>query len=123
MEAVEQLEFQLLDRRATPAGELVSYSVRIPPDLLSLQGHFPGNPVMPGTAQLLSIVLDRVRALWPELGEPRRVTRLKFKRTIRPGDPLEVRLDRGADEVHFELHRGREQCTVGTLVFAPATAL
>lgn len=112
------LEFRLLDRRPTPDGELVVHAVQIPPDLLYLQGHFPNNPLLPGTAQLLAIVLDRVHAMWPEMDAPRRVTRLKFKRTIGPGDLLELRLERSADDVRFALLRGAETCTEGTLVFA-----
>lgn len=108
------LEFRLLERSDT-AGR---FAVEIAPDLLWLQGHFPGAPLLPGIAQLLALVLDRTHALWPELGQPRRVGRLKFKQPIRPGDSIEVRLERSGDEVRFGLHRGDEQCTSGALVFA-----
>lgn len=111
------LEFRLLARTATATGEQGSFAVRIPPDLLYLQGHFPGYPLLPGIAQLLALVLDRTHALWPEFGQPRRVTRLKFKHGIFPGDDLEVRLERRADEVRFELHRGPLMCTCGALIF------
>jgi 3-hydroxymyristoyl/3-hydroxydecanoyl-(acyl carrier protein) dehydratase len=107
------LEFRLLARTEQHG----RFAVEIPPDLLWLQGHFPGAPLLPGIAQLLALVLDRTHALWPELGQPRRVSRLKFKHPIRPGDQLEVRLERNADEVRFGLHRGDETCTSGALVF------
>lgn len=112
------LEFHLLARGPTPTGEQGRFAVEIAPDLLYLQGHFPGAPLLPGIAQLLALVLDRTHALWPELGQPRRVSRLKFKQPIRPGDALEVHLERAGEEVRFGLHRGDEACTTGALIFA-----
>lgn len=118
---MDALEFRLVERAATPRGERGSFLVRIPAALLAFQGHFPGDPVLPGVAQLLDLALDRVHALWPELGQPRRVTRLKFRQKIGPGDELEVRLERDALEVRFELHRGPELCTQGCLDFSSAS--
>ena len=112
------LEFRLIEQGAT----LGTFAVRLPPELFAFQGHFPGDPVLPGIAQLLTLVLDRVHVLWPELGQPRRVTRLKFRQKIVPDDLLELRLERDALEVRFELHRGPELCTQGTLDFAVPTA-
>jgi 3-hydroxymyristoyl/3-hydroxydecanoyl-(acyl carrier protein) dehydratase len=111
------LEFRLVERCPTAQGERASFAVRIPPGLFAFQGHFPGDPVLPGIAQLLDLVLDRVHALWPELGQPRRVTRLKFRQKIVPDDELEVRLERDAMTVRFDLQRGPELCTQGTLEF------
>ncbi len=111
------LEFRLLARGATPAGESGRFAVTIPADLLYLQGHFPGYPLLPGIAQLLALVLDRTQALWPEFGQPRRVLRLKFKQPIFPGDQLVVHLERTIEEVRFALHRGDEVCTIGALRF------
>ncbi len=115
---MDALEFHLIERSATPTGERGSFSVRIPAELLAFQGHFPGDPVLPGIAQLLSLALDRTHALWPELGQPRRLTRLKFRQKIVPDDLLELRLERDALEVRFELHRGPELCTQGCLDFS-----
>ena len=92
--------------------------MQIPADLLYLRGHFPGHPLLPGVAQLLALVLDRTHALWPDLGQPRRVARLKFKHGIYPGDHLEVHLERRADEVRFALERGPQTCTAGAFVFS-----
>ena len=114
----DALEFRLVERGATPRGELATFSVRLPAALLAFQGHFPGDPVLPGIAQLLDLVLDRVHSLWPELGQPRRVTRLKFRQKIVPGDQLELHLERRATEVRFELHRGPDLCTEGCLDFS-----
>jgi len=62
------------------------------------QGHFPGNPVMPGvlqietmaqTAGLLAIQLARAKGLsiFPSLTS---VNRAKFRRIVRPGDVLRI---------------------------------
>jgi 3-hydroxymyristoyl/3-hydroxydecanoyl-(acyl carrier protein) dehydratase len=114
-----RLELRPLGRRAAPDGsDEGSFAVAVPPDLLWLQGHFPGYPLLPGIAQLLPIALGCVHALWPELGQPRQALRLKFKQAIVPGDELEVRLARAGAEVRFSLHRRGEVCTRGVLVFA-----
>lgn len=94
------------------------FAVTVPADLLYFQGHFPGAPILPAIAQLLTLVLDRVHALWPDLGQPRRVARLKFMRAIDPGDEIEVHLERAAAEVRFTLVRAGADCTRGALTFA-----
>lgn len=52
-------------------------------------GHFPGDPILPGIAQLGMAFEAATRAL----GEAIRVTgfsRIKFKKIIRPGDCLDI---------------------------------
>lgn len=112
------LEFRPLAQAVTPASGTARFAVQVPADLLYLQGHFPGYPLLPGIAQLLAIVLDRTHFVWPALGQPSRVLRLKFKQPIFPGDELEVHLERIADEVRFALYRGADVCTLGALRFA-----
>lgn len=123
---MDALDFRLLERAATPTGERGRFAVRIPPGLFAFDGHFPGDPVLPGVAQLLTLVLDRVHVLWPDLDQPRRVTRLKFRQKIGPGDALELHLDLHrhppVTEVRFELHRGPDLCTQGCLDFSPVAA-
>lgn len=118
-------DFELVRRAAAGDGDTATFRVGVPADLLYFAGHFPGAPLLPGVAQLVALVLDRVHALWPELGEPTRVGRLKFKQPIAPGDVLEltVELEHGdpaAPRVHFRLERGGEACTVGVMTFATA---
>lgn len=113
------------ERAATPRGETASFAVRVPADLLYFEGHFPNAPLLPGIAQLVALVLDRARALWPELGAPTRVGRLKFKQPIGPGDALRLILERedgggGGPRVHFRLEREGQACTVGVMTFAAA---
>lgn len=108
-------------------GDRATFAVGVPADLLYFQGHFPGAPLLPGVAQLVALVLDRVHALWPELGEPTRLGRLKFKQPIAPGEALRLTLERevrppDAPRVHFRVERGDEACTVGVMTFATPPA-
>lgn len=123
----DRFPLELLAREPAAAGESVTFAVGVPADLLYFQGHFPGAPLLPGVAQLVALVLDRVHALWPALGEPTRVGRLKFKQAIAPGDALRLTLERedrpqDAPRVHFRLERADGACTVGVMTFATPAA-
>jgi acyl-coenzyme A synthetase/AMP-(fatty) acid ligase len=85
----------------------------------SFQGHFEGCPVLPGFVQLLELVLAPSKRRWPDLGVLRKVKRLKFRRTIGPGETLQVRLKRASDgpQIDFEIANGENACTSGTLDF------
>jgi len=107
---------------STPTPTMARFAVVVPADLLYFQGHFPGAPILPAIAQLLTLVLDRIHFLWPELGQPRRVARLKFMRAIDPGDEIEVHLERTGAEVRFTLLRQDAACTRGALAFVQAPA-
>lgn len=120
-----QFDVALERREPTAAGETAVFAVAVPADLLYFAGHFPGAPLLPGVAQLVALVLARVRALWPELGEPTHVGRLKFKQPIAPGDALRLTLERERDgdsapRVHFRIDRNDQGCTVGVMTFATA---
>lgn len=65
-----------------------------------LQGHFPGNPIMPGVlivealAQLCCILTCKTTARRPDDGSLHYLAGLddaRFKRRVRPGDVLELR--------------------------------
>jgi 3-hydroxymyristoyl/3-hydroxydecanoyl-(acyl carrier protein) dehydratase len=52
-------------------------------------GHFPGEPILPGIAQL-SMALEAVRAATPEGFRIVGVRRVRFKQVVRPEEPLTV---------------------------------
>ncbi len=124
----EALVATLIERGDEPraGAETCVYAVEIPRAWEYVRGHFPGFPVVPGAALLISVVRGRVRERWPELGEPRSVRRLKFKRVVAPGDALVLRLERragGADDgprVRFQLTRDDAPCCTGELRYAGA---
>lgn len=64
----------------------------LPSDFVGFQGHFPGNPVMPGVCMVAAVLL----AIEPAVGAAVRMARLKsakFFSPIAPGDRLDLRGD------------------------------
>jgi uncharacterized membrane protein/3-hydroxymyristoyl/3-hydroxydecanoyl-(acyl carrier protein) dehydratase len=105
------------DLRPRP-GRPSTFDVHVPANLAYFEGHFPGHPILPGVVQIERLIARPAAALWPELAHVRRITRLRFKRPIRPGDDLVVaisRRERGA--VDFDVRCGSEACSSGTLHF------
>ena len=70
------------------AGE-ISTEVRVPPESQWFSGHFPGEPILPGIAQL-GIVYDTVCGARKRLFSLAGFSRVKFKKIIRPQDCLKV---------------------------------
>lgn len=101
--------------------ELFEAEVYVPADLVFFQGHFEGDPILPGVVQLDLAVLDLVEEAWPELeGALRGVLRLKFVAPLRPDDRIRVVLRRAEPgRVVFRIERGGRVCTSGILAFAP----
>jgi 3-hydroxymyristoyl/3-hydroxydecanoyl-(acyl carrier protein) dehydratase len=103
--------------------EQVSLTFTVPADLSWFDGHFPGRPILAGVVQLQGLVLRQVSRRWPQLGVPRKVLRLKFKRVIGPGDRLTLRLvhHETASRIDFDLSTGQLSCASGTFHFASAS--
>jgi len=101
--------------RFTHDDERCEASVRVPEDLRYFEGHFAGDPIVPGVAQLIGLVWDQARRAWPDLPAPIAVKRLKFRDALRPGHALSVALTRGPDRLTFEVRRGETLSTKGVL--------
>ncbi|MCZ2291998.1 MAG: AMP-binding protein [Burkholderiales bacterium] len=86
--------------------------VEIAADHPAFDGHFPGQPVLPGVV-LLGLVLQAL-ARRPELqtllGGTPTIEQVKFTAPVRPGARLRVRLAAAGSGVAFELHE--EACSV-----------
>lgn len=71
--------------------------IQIPGNLIYLQGHFPGVPVVPGVA-LLRWVEHFARAYLSIDGVCKNLEVIKFKQLVRPGDTLTLTLAHQADK-------------------------
>ncbi len=84
-------------------------SFRIPADHPALAGHFPGNPIVPGT-----LILEQVIAACPQ--PSRQVAFAKFQRPSRPGE--EARIDytgTAGEAIDFVCHQGDRLICSGRL--------
>lgn len=104
--------------------------VEVPADLVFFEGHFEGNPMLPGVAQVVALVDAEARRTFPDLAArgARGLSRLKFQATIRPGDVLHLglSLEPGVEpRVRFRLDRltgadahASERATSGVLAYS-----
>lgn len=91
--------------------------LKIDPELHWFEGHFPGNPVLPGIVQLHWAATVAVEYLGFK-GVPAEIKRLKFKKIVVPPNELQLIVTKhGAAEAQFEFLSGGEQCSLGRLVF------
>jgi 3-hydroxyacyl-[acyl-carrier-protein] dehydratase len=75
----------------------ISTEVRMPPESLWFSGHFPGEPILPGIAQL-GIVFDTFCGARRRLFTLTGFSRVKFKKIIRPQDSLKITVTPKADK-------------------------
>lgn len=95
--------------------------VTIPENYGYFRGHFEEQPILPGVVQLEQIALQASRERFPELRHLARVTRVKFRRPIVPGDELIVKVERkGELAVSFDIRCGTEPAASGVLHFRSA---
>jgi len=74
--------------------------VSVPADSPWFDGHFPGDPLLPGIAQM-HFVMETLRA---SLGKDVRLTglkRVRFKRVVRPGETIAVSVEPVPDKPHM----------------------
>lgn len=92
---------------------------RVAPDHPSLEGHFPGNPLLPGVVvldEVITAVEDWLGPDWRAGGLPQ----AKFVSPLRPGDEAVIRLELRADRVHFVVRCGEALVAQGILAGAGA---
>ena len=104
---------------AAPAANQFWFRLSLPLDHSVFDGHFPGYPVLAGVAQLGLLVLPALQTVRGDWTPLQRVTRLKFRRIIRPGDTLQLELvvDDGSRSVDFVILRDAGACASGRLHF------
>ncbi len=95
----------------------VRYDIEVSADLCCFKGHFEGDPILPGIFQARNLVFHKAREAWPTLGRITRISRLKFRRPIRPKERLNVYLKREGKRVLFEICSADQVCSSGCLWF------
>jgi 3-hydroxymyristoyl/3-hydroxydecanoyl-(acyl carrier protein) dehydratase len=95
--------------------------VHVPAGSLWFHGHFPGNPILPGVAQL-GMVFELIRQSFQQDLCVTRVSRVRFKQMILPDDRLCVRAAPKAGrsgEYAFRILKKEELVCIGDMAVAP----
>jgi 3-hydroxyacyl-[acyl-carrier-protein] dehydratase len=104
---------------------LITAQVAVPADAIWFDGHFPGEPVLPGIAQLAMVV----QILGQKLNKPVSViavSRVRFRLAISPAEPIEVQITpRASDPLAcgFRLMKGSELACSGFLNLAETLSI
>lgn len=92
------------------------------------QGHFPGNPIMPGVliveamAQVGLIALKTLDEYKDKLGVFTGIEKIRFKKQVKPGDTLRIEVElvkirRGIGVAEGSAYVGDELACKGTIMF------
>lgn len=94
--------------------DTVTLDLHVPADCPWLEGHFPGQPVLPGVVQL-RWALQLAALIWPDLGTVAAVSNLKFQSPVLPPARLRLLLQRHpqAARIDFTYHQGEQRCALG----------
>ncbi|MCB9602105.1 MAG: hypothetical protein H6720_17440 [Sandaracinus sp.] len=98
-------------------GASARFEITVPADLKYFDGHFVGDPIVPGVAQVVALAEEGARRAFPELGGSAGIRRVKFMEALRPGDTLELAVERNAKGVGFVLLKQGREASRGTLLF------
>ncbi|MCI5120938.1 MAG: hypothetical protein D3908_07090 [Candidatus Electrothrix sp. AUS4] len=98
---------------------IVQKSIQVAEDSPWFSGHFPDNPILPGIAQLEMIV----KLVSEAAGIPLKLTgmsRVKFRKIVRPGDLLDIQVARGTkkDQYTFKILGENEDVCSGSIFLA-----
>lgn len=85
---LEKMWYRLIDIQGGEDGEIRA-DVQVPAESSWFDGHFPAEPVLPGLAQI-SIVFDVIQKALDGQWRASSVSRVRFKRIVRPDDRLAV---------------------------------
>lgn len=90
----------------------IERALRVPEDLVFLEGHFPGRPVVPGVV-ILGWALDAAKALVGRDVALSVLERLKFQEMLQPGDSFDLVVGVAGDAFEFEAHAGARRLAWG----------
>lgn len=98
----------------------ISTEIHIPSDSPWFNGHFPGEPILPGVAQI-GMVFDAIRKAHNQDLMISGVRRVRFKRMIRPDDWLKIiatPLNKKMDAYSFQILIQDEAVCSGVMTIA-----
>lgn len=106
----------------TAAGTSISAYVTVDKKSPWFAGHFPGDAILPGIAQI-NMVADMVGLSRRENLCIRRLSRVKFKNLVRPGERLEIRAraTEAANTYKFRITSGARDVCTGTMSLTTVT--
>jgi 3-hydroxymyristoyl/3-hydroxydecanoyl-(acyl carrier protein) dehydratase len=81
---------------ASVDGDRVELTLELNPEMVWFRGHFPGEPVMPGIAQTHMAAIW-AECLWGFRPHGANLSQVKFRRIMRPGSQVILRLTRDLD--------------------------
>ncbi len=94
------------------AEDSISAETSIEENSYWFSGHFPGDPILPGIAQIL-LVNDMIKSVNDTLSLAS-VKRVKFRRLVRPNEKLRVHAKKsGGTNYFFTLYSGDELVSSG----------
>ena len=110
--------YQKIIKKGGPktADPTITAQIQVPADAVWFDGHFPGDPILPGVAQL-SMVVD---LLGDALGHPvtaSQASRVRFKRAIRPAETMTVQITPKENPLvfGFRISCGEDQACNGNI--------
>lgn len=104
--------------RTRRSADALNQAFHVPADFAWFHGHFPGDLILPGIAQL-RLSIDSGRVLTGHARQPRAIHQLKFKSPVRPDQIVELTLhliDGGAT-VLFSYRSSAGEHSSGRLVY------
>jgi 3-hydroxymyristoyl/3-hydroxydecanoyl-(acyl carrier protein) dehydratase len=108
--------YELIDIESSEDREIRA-NIQVPAESPWFDGHFPGEPVLPGLAQI-SMVFDIIQQASEGQWSVSSVSRVRFKRIVRPEDRLEViaaPLKKEADGFSFSIQNKKELVCSGLM--------
>lgn len=98
-------------------GKMVT-SVTIDANSPWFSGHFPDDPILPGIAQL-KMVIDFIEDSGEGNMSMMKLSRVKFRKIVRPGDLLDIEVTSGnkKDQYNFKITSGSDDVCSGWMLF------
>ncbi len=102
---------------AYSAGGIVSSNgscraqLAFPADFVGFQGHFPGNPILPGVC-LVEAVLGVLESAYSKSFTLKKIASAKFREPVKPGQPIQIDCTSSADARGLKVS-ARVSCAAG----------